>query len=279
MRLTRIQALMVPLLAGLLATAPVPRAGAAGLGESSAPAKWRAAAHAYQARQYDEAKRLYEELAEEGMNTPDLFFNLGNTYYQLGQKGMAAWMYEKALALRPRDGDARKNLRLAVGPQLDRSPQATGAFFLFRPVFRLYSSFTASEWMLVLDAAYFLAAFFAALWILSRPTALRRWTRRLAILGTAALVITAVFAIPRLIDAEWNRYGVVVQRGAIVRSAPGPNEPEYFEAREGERFLVTDADVLGWVRVMRPSDGRVGYLLEGAVRLIPSYVRPHSISP
>lgn len=226
---------------------------------------WTAANEAYQARRYAEARDLYEQLAAQGMHSPDLYLNLGNAYYQLGQKGMAAWMYEKALSLAPRDPDARHNLQLS---RPFRETPASGASFIFWPFAWLYSRFTANEWAIALEAAYLLSAILAFCWILAGAGAFRRWARLFTLLCVAALIIVAAFAVPRAVSAQTVQYGVVVQRGAVVRSAPGPSEPEYFESREGEKFEVSESEVRGWMRVKRPSDGRTGYLPETVMRKI-----------
>jgi hypothetical protein len=181
---------------------------------------------------------------------------------------MAAWMYEKCLALAPRQGDARRNLVLARGYAQPAGPGQSGAFALFLPLAWLYSRFTAHEWIAAFDVLYAASALFAVLWLLTRGAALRLWSRRLAAVGFVLAIATAAFALPRYVDTQWRRYGVVVEKGAVVRSGPGPSEPEYFQAREGERFRIEDAQSLGWVRVVRPFDGRVGYLPESVARAI-----------
>jgi Tfp pilus assembly protein PilF len=118
------------LLLAMIATL-TPPAGAAPP-EEALQSTWSQANHAYQARQYAKAARLYERLLEQGMSAADLCLNLGNTYYQLGQSGKAAWMYEKALVLNPREKDARRNLTL-IRPPLAESETQSATFFLFRP--------------------------------------------------------------------------------------------------------------------------------------------------
>ena len=73
---------------------------------------------------------------------------------------------------------------------------------------------------------------------------------------------TVAFLVPRYVDARWYRYAIALETGIVVRSAPGHDEPAYFEARQGDRFRVMDTDMSGWLRVKRPSDGRVGYCPE-----------------
>ncbi len=83
-----------------------------------------------------------------------------------------------------------------------------------------------------------------------------------------AAFVALCFLAPKYLDLRLNTYGVVLAPGEIVRSAPGPEEPEYFEAVEGERLKVTETDTRGWYRVKRPADGLVGYLPEDIIGLL-----------
>lgn len=64
----------------------------------------------YRQEAYEAAAQTLEELVDEGYQSSALFYNLGNTYYRLGQKGMAVLNYEKALLLAPKDREIQDNL-------------------------------------------------------------------------------------------------------------------------------------------------------------------------
>jgi tetratricopeptide (TPR) repeat protein len=231
---------------------------------------WQSGVAAYEEKNYAEAERLFSEMIEAtpptALPAPDLLFNLGNTYYQQGRKGMAAWMYERCLAVAPRHADARANLTLV---RRESGVPRAEAFFLFKPLSAILHRLTASEWALAFSLFYALASLFGAGWILlpagSGP---RRLCRAFCVLFACFMVTTGLFLGPRYIDAEHRHYGVVVADDAIVRSAPGDDEAEYFEALAGERLAVTESDRSGWLRVKRMADGRVGYLPEEVLRRI-----------
>lgn len=225
-------------------------------------ALWRNANAAYQSQDYETARDLYEKLAGGGMAQAGLFYNLGNAYYQLGQPGRAAWMYEKALALDPRHGDARHNLALA---RAGGAAPETEVLLLIRPFVWLTSRLTAGEWGVLFLIVYTWALGAAAAWLIARKSRWRRLLFHLMWTGAAATLLTAAFFVPRYIDAEWRDYGIVIESGAIVRSAPGADQPEYFEAMPGERLLISPSQAAGWYQVKRPSDGRVGFLPERTI--------------
>jgi len=64
----------------------------------------------YEAKEYEQAKEGYDELAKSGPWSANLFYNRGNAEWKLGDGGRAALDYERALALEPSHPQARANL-------------------------------------------------------------------------------------------------------------------------------------------------------------------------
>ena len=55
----------------------------------------------------------YEGLVRSGIDAPNLFYNLGNSYFRTHDFGRAILNYERALALDPHHPEAEANLRIA----------------------------------------------------------------------------------------------------------------------------------------------------------------------
>ena len=65
----------------------------------------------YDANKYADALTLYLQVAvDEGVSS-DLYYNIGNTYYRMGEIGYSILYYERALLLNPRNSDARDNIQ------------------------------------------------------------------------------------------------------------------------------------------------------------------------
>ena len=65
----------------------------------------------YDEGKFGEAKQTYEKLAGRGEWSANLFHNLGNADYRIGEAGKAALNYERALALDATHSEARANLK------------------------------------------------------------------------------------------------------------------------------------------------------------------------
>jgi tetratricopeptide (TPR) repeat protein len=75
---------------------------------------WAAANEAYQNGKYEEAKVDYLQLVHAGQFSADLFYNLGNVWFKMGDQGRAILNYERALLLNPGLDEARSNLRTVL---------------------------------------------------------------------------------------------------------------------------------------------------------------------
>lgn len=69
---------------------------------------------AYNQGRYEQALEGYKQLVKAGFNGGGLYYNLGNTYLRLKDRGHAVLYYEKARRVIPRDAALRANLALAL---------------------------------------------------------------------------------------------------------------------------------------------------------------------
>jgi tetratricopeptide (TPR) repeat protein len=74
---------------------------------------WEAANRAYQNGKYEEAKVDYLQMVRAGEYSADLFYNLGNVWFKLGDQGRSILNYDRALLLNPRLDEAGFNKRTA----------------------------------------------------------------------------------------------------------------------------------------------------------------------
>jgi hypothetical protein len=74
---------------------------------------WKRGNEAHLRGDYAAAVAAYEQLDRQHAVSADLYYNLGVTYFRLGQIGRAIWAFERALIVAPDDEDARFNLAQA----------------------------------------------------------------------------------------------------------------------------------------------------------------------
>ena len=69
--------------------------------------------NAYENKQYDSAIASYSHVLSTGLESANLYFNLGNAYFKKGNLGHAIVNYLKAARLDPGNDDIRSNLQFA----------------------------------------------------------------------------------------------------------------------------------------------------------------------
>jgi tetratricopeptide (TPR) repeat protein len=146
----------------------------------------------YAKGQYKEAAASYQKLVNEGYQSAEVYYNLGNAYYKLGNIASAILYYEKARLLSPGDDDINFNIRLAnskITDKVDEAPE----FFISKWWNEFILSFSvnalgiASILFVLLGSAALILYFFA--FSVSRKKASFYTSILLFILGAAAIVI------------------------------------------------------------------------------------------
>lgn len=79
----------------------------------------------YKREQFDFALKYFHKAFERADYNArgKIFFNVGNTYYKLGQMKKASDMYKEALKLNPKDEGARHNLTLCIIKQREKATE------------------------------------------------------------------------------------------------------------------------------------------------------------
>lgn len=225
----------------------------------SAEALWTAGVEAYADGRYADAARDWTALAADAPESADLWYNIGNASYQIGDYAHAVLGYERALRLDPSFDDARYNLE-RVAEHLDKIDAVPES-----PLRRAASSVShwlpANTWAL-LAALFFVGALALALAFFRSGR--RGWRIAGFYGGIAALLLfagTLWMSIRqyREYTAKDQQFAVVMLQRTSVRNAPsGSGSIELFELHAGTKVELLD-EMNGWTEV-RIADGNRGWL-------------------
>ena len=226
--------------------------------------RFKQACEAYSRNAFAEAEALFLQLAQEAPSDPALPFNLGNTYYRLGDPAKAVLWYHRALRLDPGDPDIHTNLRIAredlglISPEEEReaasrsNPWTVTRDWLLRHRLSLWRNLA-------------LAGYWAVSLLLLLHVTLRRrsaaWSVPRWLIGWAGawtLGATAAWGIGAMAQAGPPR-AVVLAFQPPARYAPLADSAVRFELRTGEIVEILDqAD--GWYKIQRPGERESAFL-------------------
>tara|TARA_R110002073_G_scaffold123819_3_gene267709 strand:- start:84311 stop:85075 length:765 start_codon:yes stop_codon:yes gene_type:complete len=228
-------------------------------------ASMKTANEAYARGDWALATQLYEHIADEGVMHEDLYYNLGNAHFRIGNYGLAIFAYEQALRIASGHDDANYNLRLAREAVAARSTnqlrEADGVPRWIR--YSLYLSIEQSTvWLLVANALCFFVLGVRRF----LPPGFRR---RIASVSAGFLgAITVLLGLMLWGHVHVNQnihHGVVV--GDFVTMREGPNETleERGQLHAGLRITVISSEPT-WLLV-RLGNGAQGWVRRSDVGL------------
>jgi len=215
---------------------------------------------AYFHGRYDDAIRVYEEIAARGIRAEDLFFNLGNAYAKAGKLGPAIYNYERALLLDPGQDDVAFNLKAAREAARQKGEDRLVGAELSSRWIRLVEPYTVStlSWT-------FLSVWIALFGLLVALHFVQPGFLRVGLQASLAFVVVGVVASGillggRLYLAERVEQAVVLPDSVQVREGPDANYTSSFAVHAGLKILITEKDQ-DWLRV-RLANGLEGWLRE-----------------
>ncbi|MBG90811.1 MAG: hypothetical protein CL521_03225 [Actinobacteria bacterium] len=201
------------------------------------------AEQAYKNQAYEEA--LSGFLAERSEVSPSwqLAYNIGNTYYQLGQLGLAIGWYRRAQNAAPRDTDIAYNLTLAREQVSDQIPEKDLLFS--HRLGDLVSAFSFNEglffwlvWLLGLNMI-------GTLILLGRRVELMK--NLIAVMLVLGLFITGAVAL-KYYQQEWHENAVIIADKVSVMSGPSSVLSTLFYVHEGIECRLLSVKE-GWIKI------------------------------
>jgi tetratricopeptide (TPR) repeat protein len=218
---------------------------------------WKRGNEAYFQGDYRGALTAYEEIDRQGVVAADLYYNMGVAYHRLGENGRSAWSFERALALRHDDEDARFNLdqvrKILARQASDRLEGAERDPVWIRIVTSLAPS--TEIWMFLV---FYGLTFLILLWRLRQPSESRApYTAGAALSGVAALMMAALLMGRLALDRI--PFGIVLPDAVAVKEGADLNYRTAFDIHAGLRVRLLEQEA-SWLRI------RLANGLEGWVR-------------
>ncbi len=217
----------------------------------------------YGEEDYEKAVSLYEALISMGEASPEVFYNLGNSYFKLKKTGRAILNYERALRLAPRDKDTQLNLKLARAMAVDKIDTAERGFVLNAILF-LYDRMNMDELTIFCSLIYLtviLALIFSIFFVNKRRTMF--YTA--GALG-AVFFVLAIFLFLKIQNEVFSKTGIIVIEKADARSGPKDDYLLQFTLHEGAEVRVVKG-AQGWYEIELSKDLK-GWIPKDSVDVI-----------
>lgn len=234
-------------------------------GHAAEPADslWNAGTAAYADGRWAEAREAWTGIAGQGLESPELYYNIGNACYKESDPAHAILWYERALKADPSFTDARVNLEF-VRAQIQDRIEEVPEFFLEQWGRKMCWLLPSNAWAVLCLVMLAVTLALALLFLLGRGGARKA--------GFFAGLVTLLLTLLCLDFAFWQRTDGLKHDSAIVTSAvtevtssPGSGV-NLFVLHEGTKVKLLQ-QVGEWENI-ELADGRQGWLKSASITRI-----------
>jgi tetratricopeptide (TPR) repeat protein len=216
---------------------------------------------AYADEDYQQAIELYSGIIDQGVESGEVFFNLGNAYYKSNDLGRAILHYEKARKYIEGDPALEQNLKLAqlrIVDKIEPIPElflvewwteVTHLFSIDTYLWLCFTIFTLLILLIVIRLFYSRQLITRFIWITS-----------------FLLIFILIVTISVIYEFETTQFGVILEEKISVVSEPDSEATEVFILHEGTKVKI-NRNLNEWLEISIP-DGKTGWLQKTSLEMI-----------
>lgn len=233
--------------------------------EHNSTQKFNNANNLYEQKQFVEALNGYLELEHDGLKSDHLFYNMGNTYYNLNQRGNAILYYEKALLLNPDSQKAMINLKYAQKPlegKITKIVKLESKDILYGSL----NFISFNTWAKVATLLSLCALVFFCFYYYNSNTQIKRIVFICTLLCVLGLSFSmyAAYTIEKYEQAY--KPAIVMLENVELKEQAIQSSKAIMELQEGTKVLILDEKAL-WYQVKLENQD-IGWLLKKSIRSI-----------
>ena len=217
----------------------------------------------YILEQYSEAIEIYEDIIK-NIDHENIYYNLGNSYFRIGDIGNSIWAYEKALELSPRDSDINFNIKYLRSMVRDKIIPPDDMYLI-----SIYKSillkFNLQD---ILSIIGFIFLILSLKYVLNNFSSILQPVNYLINFSSLFFII---FCFWMVLDKYWDvsdkYHGIITTSAVDVRSSPlDRGENVVFRIHEGTKVEIHNLQA-GWSEIML-LDGKKGWVFSKDIRNI-----------
>lgn len=220
---------------------------------------------AYINNDFASAIQIYESLLQQG-EAPEIYYNLGNSYYKADDIARAILNYERALLLSPGNADIRANLEIARAKAIDKVTPIPEIFFVTW-IKSLVNSQSSDAWARTGIVSFLLFLASLAVFFFTQHIKWKKAGFSAAVLLLVVTILSNVFASQQKSFLTERNDAIILSPSVTVRSTPSESGTSLFILHEGRKVEIKDNSMREWKEI-RLEDGKVGWVPASSVEVI-----------
>jgi len=219
----------------------------------------------YEKRDYEKAAAEYLKILDFGIENPNIYYNIGNSYFKLGRLGRAILFYERAKRLAPQDADLKSNLAYARSFVGGSSSGAQDRGMIAKLIAKAcFEDVNLNAIAIAALIIYLVVIGLQVLFFFNSLLAKRVMALYIAVL-VVFIVSVSAFGL-RFYSEEVLRHGVVVAKEVDCKYEPIDKAMTYYKLQEGDEVIILNTRS-GWSQIERP-DGKIGWVVVDSIEEI-----------
>jgi tetratricopeptide (TPR) repeat protein len=220
---------------------------------------FEAANKAYKEGNYSAAINEYNQLVNSNLESPTLYFNLGNAYFKNKQYTLSRYWFEKAHLLDPSDESIAFNLTLVQNMVGDKTEEIKPIFIKqwFLDVSDLFSS---TGWAIISIISFALTFLLIGLFLLSPSAQIKKISLFLVFISFLISLISISSTLYQVAQIKNSDYAIIANPRVNIKSSPSEQGTDVFELHEGTKVKLIDK-VGEWIEIQL-TDGNKGWIKE-----------------
>lgn len=219
----------------------------------------------YAKNKFDKALELYLRLEKVGYVSPELFYNIGNTYFKLKNIPYAILYYERSIKKYGPDEDVQHNLLLAQTKIVDR-PETEPMLWPVKLTQSLIMQCSETQWTWISITMSIIIALVLYLMIISQVPKRKKLLYQINIVLIILMLLILYLGNKRKKIAYNDKEGIIIGTTVNAYSAPNEESANLFIIHEGLKVKIENTEN-NWVKI-KINDQKIGWIPQELVKKI-----------
>ena len=220
---------------------------------------------AYSRGDYEAAANAYEVIFATGLQSAELYYNLGNAYYRMDELDQAILNYERALRLSPHFRDARENLDLCYSKTEDRI-ESLPQIFLVQWAQAIVNWFSPTGWLVAIIILFALLGALVVIFFVSSDYGWRKRSLFLGILVSLLLMLAVSCTIASYVRFNRHDRAIITNPMIVLKGSPEAHSIDKMILHEGTPVKI-DETLGDWYKI-HIADGTTGWVESSEITII-----------
>tara|TARA_B000000475_G_C15967503_1_gene435688 strand:+ start:512 stop:1264 length:753 start_codon:yes stop_codon:yes gene_type:complete len=219
----------------------------------------------YNQGNYTEAIEKYTSIINNGSESAELYYNLGNAYYKINDIANSIFYFEKSLLLDPNNNETKNNLSFSQNMTLDRI-ETVPVNQVSKFISKFTNLFDYNAWFLISIIFEFLSLIVFSLYLFNKNSDTKKRYFSIGSIFLFCFIIFLILGVNSKSEYEKNNPAILFDSRISFKSEPNERSEELFLLNEGTKVNVLEK--LNEWSLVELSNGSKGWILSSTFQTI-----------